>query len=113
MFLQSLLSGLQHRLMELLSKLLRGEAVPGFGASIHAVMTLLGLKREWRPKAVQQTGAPLRDRSFAGPPGLVWVDSWRRGFLWSYCFPQGFWVSTGGRWAVRGGAVWPDVAVVL
>lgn len=82
-FLKSLLGGLEHRFMELLGKFLWGEAVPRFGASIDAVKTLFSLKGERRPQAVQQAGAPLGGGSFAGPPGLVWVDSWRGGFLWS------------------------------
>lgn len=82
-FLQSLLGGLEHGLVELLGELLRGEAVPGFGASVDAVQTLLGLQGQRGPQAVQQAGAPLGDGPLAGPPGLVWVDSWRRGFLWS------------------------------
>lgn len=82
-FLQSLLSGLKHRFMELLCEFLWREAVPGFGASVDAVQTLFSLQGEWGPQAVQQAGALLGDRSFTGPPGLVGVDSWRRGFLWS------------------------------
>lgn len=69
--------------MELLGKFLRGEAVPGFGASIYAVKALFSLQGDWGPQAVQQAGAPLRDASLTGPPGLVWIDSWRGGFLWS------------------------------
>lgn len=52
-FLQSFLSGLKHRFMELLSKFLWGEAVPGFGASIDAVKALFSLQGEWGPQAVQ------------------------------------------------------------
>lgn len=53
MFLQSLLSGLKHRFVELLGKFLRGEAVPGFGASIDAVGALFSLQGVWGPQAVQ------------------------------------------------------------
>lgn len=47
--------------MELLGKFLRGEAVPGFGASIDGVKALFSLQGEWGPQAVQQAGALLRD----------------------------------------------------
>lgn len=90
MFLQSLLGGLQHRLVELLGELLGGEAVPGFGATVGGVKTLFGLQGERRPQAVEQAGALLGDERLAGPPGLVWVDSWRRRFLWSQRVPEGF-----------------------
>lgn len=52
-FLQSLLSGLKHRFMELLSKFFRGEAVPRFCASIDTVKTLFRVQGEWGPQAVQ------------------------------------------------------------
>lgn len=103
MFLQSLLGGLQHRLVELLGKLLGGEAVPGFGATVGGVKALFGLQGERRPQAVEQAGALLGRERLARPPGLVWIDSWRRGFLWSQRVPEGFVV--GGRWATWGGAV--------
>lgn len=60
-FLQSLLSGLKHRLVELLGKFLRGETVPGFGASIGGVKALFSLQGVWGPQAVQQAGALLGD----------------------------------------------------
>lgn len=51
-FLQSLLGGLQHRLVELLGELLRGEAVPGFGATVGGGNALFGLQGKRRPQAV-------------------------------------------------------------
>lgn len=83
MFLQSLLSGLKDGLMELLGKFLWGEAVPGLGASVDGVRAIFSLQGERGPQAVQQAGALLGDGYLAWPPGLVWVDSWRLGFLWS------------------------------
>lgn len=111
-FLQRLLCGLQHRLVELLGELLGGEAVPGFGATVGGVKTLFGLQGERRPQAVEQAGALLGEERLAAPPGLVRVDSWRRGFLWSQRVPEGFVV--GGRRATWRGAVRSDaVAAVL
>lgn len=83
MFLQSLLGRLKNGLVELLREFLRGEAVPRLGASVDGVRAIFSLQGEWGPQAVQQAGALLGDWYLAGPPGLVWVDSWRRWFLWS------------------------------
>lgn len=83
MFLQGFLGGLKNGLVELLGEFLRGEAVPRLGAPVDGVGAVFGLQGEWRPQAVQQAGALLADGCLAGPPGLVWVDSWRRRFLWS------------------------------
>ena len=82
-FLQSLLSRLKNGLVELLREFLGGEAVPGLGASVDGVRPIFSLQGEWGAQAVQQAGALLGDLCLAGPPGLVWVDSWRWGFLWS------------------------------
>lgn len=60
-FLQSLLCGLEHRLVELLGEFLWGEAVPGFGAPIDGVKALFSLQGERGPQAVQQAGALLGD----------------------------------------------------
>lgn len=60
-FLQSLLGGLEHRLMELLGEFLRGETVPGFGASVGGVKALFRLQGERGPQAVEQAGALLGD----------------------------------------------------
>lgn len=59
--LQSLLRGLEHRLVELLGEFLWGEAVPGFGASVDGVKALFSLQGERGPQAVQQAGALLGD----------------------------------------------------
>lgn len=83
MFLQSLLSRLENGLVKLLREFLGGEAVPRLGASVDGVGAIFSLQGEWGPQAVQQAGALLGDWYLAGPPGLVWVDSWRRWFLWS------------------------------
>lgn len=83
MFLQSLLSRLKNGLVELLGEFLWSEAVPGLGASVDGVGAIFSLQGEWGAQAVQQAGALLGAWYLTGPPGLVWVDSWRWGFLWS------------------------------
>lgn len=60
-FLQRLLGGLQHRLVELLGEFLGGETVPGFGATVGGVKALFGLQGVRGPQAVEQAGALLGD----------------------------------------------------
>ena len=86
MFLEGLLGGLEHRLVELLGELLGREAVPGLGAAVEAGGPLFGLHGERGRQAAQQVAAPLgrgAPLDASPPPGLVRVDGRRQGFLWS------------------------------